>query len=65
MNDKTAAMYLALAESWSTKGRTREAIACLEKVMSSAPNSRHAELAQAELAKMQSKTPARPTGLKP
>ena len=63
MNDRTAAMYMALADSWATKGQNVEAAACLTKVMALCPNTRHADLAQAELTKLQSKTtPAIPTG---
>ena len=64
MNDKTAAMYLALADSWSKKGQDREAATCLEKVMKLSPESRHAELAQAQLAKIQGRNPATTTGFK-
>jgi thioredoxin-related protein len=64
MNDRTAAMYMALADSWAKKGQPAEASACLKKVMALCPNSRHADLAQAELTKLQSKTtPAVPAGL--
>jgi hypothetical protein len=64
MNDRTAAMYMALAESWSKKGQPAEAAACLKKVMALCPNSRHADLAQAELVRLQGKTtPAVPAGL--
>lgn len=63
MNDRTAAMYFALAESWSKKGQDAEAVACLKKVMALCPNTRHADLAQAELMKLQVKNPAIPTGL--
>ena len=62
MNDKTAAMYLALADSWSKKGQDKEASACLEKVMKLSPASRHAELAQVQLAKIQGRNPATTTG---
>lgn len=64
MNEKTAAMYLALADSWKKKGQDREAIACLEKVAQLSPNSRQAEIAQAQLAALRSKNPALPAGLK-
>lgn len=64
MNDKTAAMYLALADSWARKGQDREATACLEKVMKLSPNSRHAELAQVRLAQIQGRNPATATGFK-
>src|SRR6266545_57747 len=62
MNDRTATMYFALAESWSKKGQDAEATACLKKLMALCPNTRHADLAQAELMKLQGKTPAIPTG---
>ncbi len=64
MNDRTAAMYMALADSWSKKGQDTEAATCLKKVVALCPNTRHADLAQAELTKIQSKTnPAVPAGL--
>jgi thioredoxin-like negative regulator of GroEL len=63
MNDRTAAMYFALAESWAKKGQDTEAAACLKKVMALCPNTKHADLAQAELMKLQVKNPAIPTGL--
>jgi len=62
MNDRTASMYLALAESWSKKGQDKEAAACLEKVVKLVPNSKHAERAQSQLAKIASKTPASTAG---
>ncbi|QEG30045.1 hypothetical protein GobsT_48450 [Gemmata obscuriglobus] len=64
MNDRTAAMYFALAESWSQKGQSAEAATCLKKVMALCPNTRHADLAQTELTKLQGRTaPAVPAGL--
>jgi thioredoxin-related protein len=63
MNDRTAAMYLALADSWAKKGQGAEAAECLKKVIALCPNTRHADTAQAELRKIQGKTPATPTGL--
>ncbi len=66
MNERTAAMYMALADSWTKKGQPSEAVECLKKVMALCPNSRHADLAQAELTRLQSKTtPAVPAGLRP
>jgi TolA-binding protein len=56
-------MYLALAESWTRKGQPTEAAACLKRVVALYPNSRHADLAQAELVRLQGKTPAVPAGL--
>lgn len=64
MNEKTAAMYLALADSWSKKGQDKEAVACLEKVLKLSPNSRHAALAQSQIAKIQGRDPATTTGFK-
>lgn len=64
MNDRTAAMYMALADSWAKKGQPAEAASCLKKVMALCPNTRHADQAQAELVRLQSKTtPAVPAGL--
>jgi hypothetical protein len=63
MNDRTAAMYFALAESWAKKGQDVEAAACLKKVMALCPNTKHADAAQAQLMKLQGKNPAIPTGL--
>jgi TolA-binding protein len=62
MNEKTAAMYLALAESWSKKGQDKDAAACLEKVMKLCPDSRFSERAQMQLAKIQGRNPATTTG---
>jgi thioredoxin-like negative regulator of GroEL len=62
MNDRTAAMYLALADSWAKKGQPAEAAACLKKVIALVPNTKHADAAYAELTKIQGKTPAVPTG---
>jgi len=63
MNDRTAAMYATLAESWLKKGQEKEALACLEKVMKLAPHSRRAEIAQVQLTKIQGRTtPSVPAG---
>lgn len=63
MNDRTAAMYMALAASWSKKGQSEEAAACLKKVVALCPNSKHSDLALAELTKIQGKmAPAVPAG---
>jgi hypothetical protein len=62
MNDRTATMYLALADSWAKKGQANEAAACLKKVMALCPNTRHADIAQAELTRLQAKTPGVLTG---
>lgn len=62
MNEKTASMYLALAESWMKKGQHKEASVCLEKVVKLNPNSRHANIAQARLTSIQGREPATPAG---
>ena len=63
LNERTATLYLTLAETWVQKGRTKEAIACYEKVTRLAPSSRPAESAQARLTSLQSgKVPAMTTG---
>lgn len=64
MNERTAALYLTLAESWAKKGQTAEATACLDKVLKLRPNSRQAEVAQAQLTKIQGREPATPAGFK-
>ena len=62
MNQRTASMYMTLAESWTKKGQTAEAIACLEKVTKLCPKSTHADTAQAQLAKLRTNTATTPTG---
>jgi thioredoxin-related protein len=62
MNQRTAAMYLTLAESWAKKGQTAEAIACLEKVGKLCPNSQQADLAQTQLTKLRANGAPTPTG---
>jgi thioredoxin-like negative regulator of GroEL len=64
MNERTATMYLSLADSWSRKGQPTEAAICLKKVMILCPNTRHSDQAQIELVKLQNKSvPATPAGL--
>jgi hypothetical protein len=62
MNEKTAAMYLTLAESWQRRGNTREAAACLERVTRLVPGTRQAEQAQVRLAAIPGRDPATPAG---
>lgn len=64
MNEKTAAMYLTLADSWAKKGHDKEAAGCLEKVGRLCPNSRYAQQAEVKLAKLQGREPATPAGFK-
>lgn len=62
LTQRTAAMYMTLAESWSKKGQTAEAIACLEKVTKLCPNTRQSDIAQAQLTKLRANGAAIPTG---
>ncbi|MBN9518512.1 thioredoxin family protein [bacterium] len=62
MNEKTAGMYLALAESWQRRGNMREATACLERVTRLAPGTRLADAAQTRLAAIQGREPASAAG---
>jgi thioredoxin-like negative regulator of GroEL len=49
LNERTAGLYLALAEAWAKKGRSREAEACLEKVLRLTPAGKSASQAEAKL----------------
>lgn len=62
MNEKTAAMYLTLAESWQRRGNAREAAACLDRVTKLVPGTRQAEQAQTRLAAIQGRDPATTAG---
>jgi len=58
MNEKTAALYLVLADSWQRRGNAREAAACLDRVTKLVPGTRQAEQAQTRLAAIQGRDPA-------
>ncbi len=62
MNEKTAAMYLTLADSWQRRGNARESAACLERVTKLVPGTRQADLAQTRLAAIQGREPASAAG---
>jgi thioredoxin-like negative regulator of GroEL len=62
MNERTAAMYMTLAEAWAKKGQAVEAIACYEKVTKLCPNSRQADIALAQVTKLRANGNAIPTG---
>jgi tetratricopeptide (TPR) repeat protein len=64
MNQRTAAMYLTLAEAWARKGQTAEAIASYEKAAHLLPESRVADVATAEIVKLRAKENASPAGLR-
>jgi thioredoxin-like negative regulator of GroEL len=59
LNQRMGVMYLALAESWMKKGDQRQAQVYLEKTLQTAPGTRHAEMAQIQLAQIQGKSPTR------
>jgi tetratricopeptide (TPR) repeat protein len=63
MNQRTAAMYLTLAEAWEKKGQSAEAVACYEKVYKLCPNTRQGDIALGQLAKLRSANSATPVGL--
>jgi thioredoxin-like negative regulator of GroEL len=52
-SDRLCVLYLALADTWLKRGQPREAIFYLERVVKSFPNSRHAEVAQTRLVRLQ------------
>ena len=62
MNERTAAMYLTLAESWARKGQRAEAIASYQKAARLTPNSRAADIAAAEIVKLRAAGGAALTG---
>jgi thioredoxin-related protein len=63
MNQRTATMYLALAESWVKKGQVTAAIACYEKVSRLCPNTQQGDLALTEVAKLRANGAATPATL--
>lgn len=62
MNERAAAMYLTLAESWARKGKAAEAIASYQKAARLTPNSRAADIAAAEIVKLRAAGGAALTG---
>lgn len=63
LNDRNAAMNLALAEAWMKKGQEKEALACLDKVVKLNPDSQYATQARSRMNAIRSNNPAVPTGL--
>jgi len=53
LNQRSAAMYFALAESWLKRNQTEQAIVCLERVVQTAPNSRQADAARERITQLQ------------
>jgi thioredoxin-like negative regulator of GroEL len=60
LTERLSTMYLALAETWLQKGQPQQARLCLERVISTFPGSRQAEVAQVRLAQIQGQPPTRP-----
>jgi thioredoxin-related protein len=60
LTDRLSSMYLALAETWLTKGQPQQARSCLERVIRTFPGSRQAEVAQIRLSQIQGQPPTRP-----
>ncbi len=66
MNQRTAAMYMTLAEAWAKKGQVAEAVACYERVTKLSPNTRQGDIAMAQMTKLRANGNAVPTaGVKP
>jgi len=53
LNERLCVMYLNLAETWLRKGQPQQAVFYLERVLVTAPNTRHAEMAQVRLTQLQ------------
>lgn len=60
LNDRMAQMYLTLAEGLEKKGKSEEALACLDKILKLSPGGLHAETAQSRMAKIQKDSPNQP-----
>jgi thioredoxin-like negative regulator of GroEL len=63
MNQRTATMYMTLAESWLAKGQVSEAIACYEKVTRLCPNNRTGDIALSQLTRLKANGGATPINL--
>ena len=53
LGDRLCLLYMNLAENYLVKGEPQQAIYYLERIQQTAPNSRHADLAQARLTQLQ------------
>ena len=54
--DRLGSLYMAMAENWQRQGQMQMASACYERVLSAAPGSRYAELAQLKLSALKGRT---------
>jgi thioredoxin-related protein len=64
MSQRTAALYLTLAESWAKKGQMAEAIASYETAARLSPHSKVSDIAGAEIIKLRARENASPAGLR-
>ena len=64
LGDQLATTYLALADAWLMKGQPHQAALCLERVLQVLPGTRHADAAQARLARIQGVPPTQPVEYK-
>jgi len=53
LTDRLSGLYLALAETWISKGQPQQAQVCLERVIQAFPGTRQAEAAQIRLGQLQ------------
>jgi thioredoxin-like negative regulator of GroEL len=51
--DRLCLLHLALAESWQKKGQPQQAVYYLQRIVQAFPNTPHAEVARARLARLQ------------
>jgi thioredoxin-related protein len=54
--DRLGSLYMSMAENWQRKGQMQLASACYERVLTAAPGSRYAELAQLKLSALKPRT---------
>ncbi len=60
--DRLGTLYMAMGENWQRKGQMQLAAACYERVVTAAPGSRYAELAQLKLTRPQNSNQDRRAG---
>ena len=54
--DRLGSLYMSMAENWQRKGQMQLASACYERVLTAAPGSRYAEMAQLKLGALKPRT---------
>lgn len=63
-NERTAKLYLTLAESWQKQGQFKEAQACLEKITTLCPEGKWAQSARQKMAELPRAPTATPASFK-